>query len=78
MDEIEKLNEDKYYGALYDVEKENKKMMRSYELIGEERGIIKGSTAAREEIAKSLLEENIDINTISKCTGLSIEEINNL
>ena len=30
------------------------------------------------EIAKNLLKENIDINTISKCTGLSLEEIQNL
>ena len=30
------------------------------------------------EIAKSMLTENIDINIISKCTGLAISEINSL
>ena len=38
----------------------------------------KGSAAKAIEIAKSMLAENIDINIISKCTGLSIDEINSL
>lgn len=41
-------------------------------------GIIKGEKSKQLEIAKNLLSENIDINIISKSTGLSIEEINNL
>ena len=38
----------------------------------------KGSTTKAIEIAKSMLAENIDINIISKCTGLAISEINSL
>lgn len=30
------------------------------------------------EIAKKMLEKNSDISFISECTGLTIEEINNL
>ena len=32
----------------------------------------------KQTIAKSMLEENIDINIISKCTGLSIDEVKSL
>ena len=45
---------------------------------GEEAGEKKGSTTKAMEIAKSMLKENIDINIISKCTGLSIDEIKSL
>ena len=38
----------------------------------------KGSTTKTIEIAKSMLTENIDINIISKCTGLSIDEVKSL
>ena len=30
------------------------------------------------EIAKNMLKKKLDINTISECTGLSLEEIQNL
>ena len=47
--------------------------------LGKEEGIREGkkegSLAKAKEIAKLLLEKNIDINTISECTGLSTEEI---
>lgn len=45
---------------------------------GIKQGMEQGSVAKAKEIAKSLLENNIDINVISKSTGLSIEEINGL
>ena len=38
----------------------------------------KGKQNEKLEVAKNLLSENIDINVISKSTGLSIDEINNL
>ena len=40
----------------------------------EERGIAKGIR----DTARKMKEKNIDINTISEITGLSIEEIDNL
>lgn len=78
VDEIEKLNEEKYFGALYDAEEEHKRLVRSSEMIGEERGMIKGAEAKSKEIARSMLNKNMDINLVSELTGLSIEEINDL
>ena len=45
---------------------------------GEKSGIIKGTNNAKNEIAKKMLKENIDIKTISKVTGLRIEDIQNI
>ena len=45
---------------------------------GKDEGREEGSTTKTIEIAKSMLTENIDINIISKCTGLSIDEVNSL
>lgn len=44
---------------------------------GIEQGIEQGANKEKHNIALSLLNEKIDINLISKITGLSIEEINN-
>ncbi len=41
-------------------------------------GIEKGTLSTKCTIAKSMLKKGIDINTISECTGLTEEEINNL
>ena len=45
---------------------------------GRKEGLEEGSTTKAIEIAKSMLAENININIISKCTGLAISEINSL
>ena len=45
---------------------------------GIEQGIEQGSTTKAKEIVKALLENNVDIDIISKSTGLSIEEIKSL
>ena len=47
-------------------------------LEGERRGLTEGQHIATIQIAKSLLSSGFDINNISKCTGLSIEEIENM
>ena len=51
-------------------------------LMGKAEGIAEGRTEGKRqkqlEIAKKSLKENIDIETISKITGLTIEEIRNL
>lgn len=44
----------------------------------EAKGKKEGKKERNIEIAKKSLEENIDINLISKITGLSLEEIKNL
>ena len=44
----------------------------------EEAGFDKGVKASKIEIAKKLKENNIDIEIITKCTGLTKEEIENI
>jgi len=58
----------------YDYEFVQKKLMNSIK----DEGYEKGKIDEKLEIAKNLLSENIDINIISKLTGLSINQINNL
>ena len=45
---------------------------------GRKVGIEQGIEQEKNYIAKSMLKENIDVNTISRCTGLTIDEINNM
>ncbi|MBV0900154.1 MAG: hypothetical protein KTV77_05625, partial [Wolbachia endosymbiont of Fragariocoptes setiger] len=46
--------------------------------IGEERGKAEGEKQAKIEVAKAMLAENMEINTIAKFTGLSVREIEKL
>ena len=46
--------------------------------IGIEQGISTGLSQGKVEIAKNMLAENIPLETISKCTGLTLDEINTL
>ena len=45
---------------------------------GEKKGKIEGDKNKSIEIAKNMLKDNVDINIISKYSGLSIEEINKI
>ena len=45
---------------------------------GIEQGIKQGFSSRNIEIAKNMIDSKIDLNIISKCTGLSKEEIENL
>ena len=45
---------------------------------GIEQGIEQGSKERNIEIAKEMIKEKLSLDVISKCTGLSIEEINNI
>ena len=51
---------------------------RDGEEAGEKKGREEGILTEKKAIAKSMLKENININIISKCTGLAISEINSL
>lgn len=75
VEEIEKLNNDKYFGALYNVEEEQRKLENSARLTGYEEGMEIGSLSTKQEIAKSLFQEKISIDVISKATGLSMKEL---
>ena len=77
--DAEKASSDGEWTAL-EYDKELHDMMIQNNMIDEakETGKKMGIETEKIEIAKNMLKENIDINTISKCTGLSIEEIQNL
>ena len=83
---MEELNMNEVFLGMYDKEEENKKMMNSMKLEGIEEGLQEGIEKGLEageknksiEIAKNMIEKNIEINIISEVTGLSIEEIENL
>ena len=70
VDELERLNSDKYFGALYDNEIVQKKLQNS--------AWAEGALKKAQKIALALLEKGIDIQMISECTDLSVEEIENL
>ena len=71
---LDKLSEDKALSLLYD-EKEREEEKKQAEIeYAEEHGLNKGI----KQTAKNLLSMNMSLEDISKATGLSIEEINNL
>ena len=45
---------------------------------GLEKGKQEGTKQTKEETAKKMLQEGLDISIISRCTDLSIEEVENL
>ena len=69
VDEVERLNRDKYFGALYDMEEENTRWKNTYREIGYDEGIKKASN----DIALRLKNSGIDYNTIKKATGINLE-----
>lgn len=90
MKEINKLNNDSEFVEYMSAEEDARKIYNSrmYDARekgfkqgydeGIEQGIEKGIEQNKIEIAKNLLDNNVDINVISLSTGLSQEEIKNL
>ena len=76
--ELERLGMNNKFIDEYDHEFVQKKLLNSIKDEGYEEGIAEGQKSKQIEIAKKSLEQNIDINTISIITGLSIEEIKKL
>ena len=55
-----------------------KSMIETAKEEGIEQGIEQGTINTKKEIVKNMLNQGIDLETISKCTNLSIEEIEKL
>ena len=70
IDKVEDLISDPNFAGAYDIEERRQRELEDFHETGYREGVI--------EIAKSMLKEKLDIQTISKCTGLSIDEINKL
>ena len=78
MSEIKKVNGKTVFKRFISYE-QDKEFIKNSELSeAKDEGIKEGSYDKQIEIAKNLLNENMDIKTISKVTGLSIENINKL
>ena len=86
MDELERLGLDDKFGLVYDNEVMQKKMIntaRSWgyddgKEEGKAEGLEEGAKKEKIEIAKNLLKDGISIEVVSKNTGLSIEELEEL
>ena len=90
VDKLEKLSEDDFIIGMWDYEDDRKKIERSKIKSAERKGFAggfekgyedgkeKGIKQEKFDLAKKMLQKNIDINLISECTGLFIEEINSL
>ena len=74
VDELERLGLDDKFGLAYDNEIMQKKMINTARSWGYD----DGAKAEKIAIAKNLLKDGISIEVVSRNTGLSIEELNNL
>ena len=85
-EKIEKLNEDPEFIEVVSKEKDaemvhNTLIKEGYEQgieVGMSQGLEQGISSRNIEIAKNMLNKGMDISTISECTGLSKEEIEEL
>lgn len=79
---VEDLTQDEEFIGYYDVAERHAEDLKDAEETGLEKGLEKGRVegiAERNiEIAKNMLNLKMDIDTINKVTGLSIEEIEKL
>ena len=82
VDKLERLNEDDKFRTDYNVELVRRKEINSARLDGYDdgkaEGLEAGAKAKEIEIAKNLLKDGIPIEVVSKNTGLSIEELEEL
>ena len=78
VDELERLGLDDKFGLAYDNEIMQKKMINTARSWGYDDGKAEGLEEGKKTIAKNLLKDGIPIEVVSRNTGLSIEELNNL
>ena len=79
MEELNKINEDPEFREYMSYEEDQRKIFNSEMSYarrkGKEEGLKEGEYESKINIAKEMLKNGIDIDLISKCTGLTIEEI---
>ncbi len=86
MEKLERLNEDDKFRTDYNVELVRRKEINSARLDGYDdgyddgkaEGLEAGAKAEKISIAKNFLKDGIPIEVVSKNTGLSIEELEEL
>ena len=75
MEEVEKINKDARFVHFMTEEEDRRKMENTIKAIATEEGRAEGRKEEKEEIAINLYKNNVDIETISKASGLTKEEI---
>ena len=78
VEELKVLGLDDEFGATYDYTEVQKKLEESLKIEAKIEGREEGWIAGITQTAKSMLKDKMDINTISKYTGLSVETIKSL
>ena len=82
MDELKRLAKEEDFLPEYDFEREMRRVTNTEKEIskqeGHAEGLNEGKESATREIAINFMKNGVDINIISKSTGLSIEELNTL
>ncbi|MGM9850364.1 MAG: hypothetical protein ACI31V_05665 [Bacilli bacterium] len=76
--ELERLGMNDKFIDEYDTELVNRTMMESMKDEGYNEGKTAGKTEEKIEIAKKMIQDNLDVLLISKYSGLTIQEIENL
>ena len=78
LEELEMLGMNRKFVSEYDREKVNKKLMNSLRNEGRLEGKLEGISQRNIEIARSMINDKVSIDSISKYTGLSINQINKI
>ena len=76
--ELLKVNDLNIYNDILTKEEDDRLIRESEKLFARDEGIEEGIEQSKVEIARNMLNENVDVSFISRITGLSIEEIESL
>ena len=76
IEELERLSMDDYFRYMYNGKEVDERIANSRYEEGMEAGVEKGEKNKQIEIAKTMLQKNIELSLISELTGLSIDEVN--
>ena len=76
--ELLKVNDLNIYNDILTKEEDDRLIRESEKLFARDEGIEEGIEQSKVEIARNMLNENVDVSFISRITGLSIEEIKDL
>ena len=69
------MNGDENFVKFLSDEKETELLINTYRDEGYDKGLEKGTLQEKQKIAREMLNEELPISVISKCTKLSKEEI---
>ena len=75
---LEEISQDEHEQYLAELREKYIMDQKATEAAGYDKGLKQGMQKEKIENAKKMLDEKIDINTISRITGLSIQELKNL